>query len=148
MRFSKQDCKKIGNIIIAHGIAPTRSDHKAIPNASEKLGRAMLMAGYDGEPDDSTAILRAYRRLMRRKAPMDTYCPRVYDGQEYTLRDAALAARRRDYVAILETGAFNFTEAARIIGVSKRTGKVWRNGRTHTGKRTEPPCSEWTHRYD
>ena len=33
----------------------------------------------------------------------------------------------------------NFTQAARAVGVSKRTGKVWRNGRTRSNGRNEKP---------
>ncbi len=31
----------------------------------------------------------------------------------------------------------NFTQAAHAVGVSKRTGKVWRNGRTRSTGRNE-----------
>ena len=37
----------------------------------------------------------------------------------------------------------NFRQAARTLGVSKRTSKVWRNGRTHSSGRNEKPCTEW-----
>ncbi|WP_420885928.1 helix-turn-helix domain-containing protein, partial [Bifidobacterium pseudolongum] len=40
-------------------------------------------------------------------------------------------ARRARYVQLLEEG-LNFTQAAHAVGVSKRTGKVWRNGRTRS----------------
>lgn len=33
----------------------------------------------------------------------------------------------------------NFTQAAHAVGVSKRTGKVWRNGRTRSTGRNERP---------
>ena len=53
----------------------------------------------------------------------------VFEGVEYATRGEMCAARRRRYVEHLEAG-MNFTQAARAVGVSKRTGKVWRNGRT------------------
>lgn len=37
----------------------------------------------------------------------------------------------------------NFTQAARAVGVSKRTGKVWRNGRTRSNGRNEKPSVDW-----
>ena len=52
---------------------------------------------------------------------------RVYDGVEYPLRHEACKARHRAYVQALAEG-LNFTQAAHAVGVSKRTGKVWRNG--------------------
>ena len=53
----------------------------------------------------------------------------VFEGVEYATHGEMCAARRRRYVEHLEVG-MNFTQAARAVGVSKRTGKVWRNGRT------------------
>lgn len=49
-----------------------------------------------------------------------------------------LAARREHYLELV-AGGMNFTAAARCVGVSKRTGKVWRNGRARTTGRNEPP---------
>ena len=45
-------------------------------------------------------------------------------------------ARRERYLEHLKSG-MNFTQAAQAVGVSKRTGKVWRNGRTRSGGRDE-----------
>ena len=61
---------------------------------------------------------------------------RVYDGVEYPLRHDACKARHRAYVQALAEG-LNFTQAAHAVGVSKRTGKVWRNGRTRSSGRCE-----------
>ena len=61
---------------------------------------------------------------------------RVYDGVEYPLRHEACKARHRAYVQALAEG-LNFTQAAHAVGVSKRTGKVWRNGRTRSTGRCE-----------
>ena len=61
---------------------------------------------------------------------------RVYDGVEYPLRHEACKARHRAYVQALAEG-LNFTQAAHAVGVSKRTGKVWRNGRTRSSGRCE-----------
>lgn len=74
---------------------------------------------------------------------IDPKNPRIYKGVEYRTRNEACAARRRDYVALLKTGQYNYTEAAALVGVSKRTGKTWRNGRKHTDRADEPPCTEW-----
>ncbi|MDY5588341.1 MAG: IS30 family transposase [Arcanobacterium sp.] len=53
-------------------------------------------------------------------------------------------ARREHYVQLLNQG-LNFTQAARAVGVSKRTGKVWRNGRTRASGRNEKPSVDWYH---
>lgn len=66
----------------------------------------------------------------------------VYAGRTYASQREACAARRRDYFALLDTGLYNYTQAAAIVGVSKRTGKVWRNGRTRACGRNEDPCRE------
>ena len=52
---------------------------------------------------------------------------RVFQGVEYSSRREACQARHREYVRALADG-LNFTQAAHAVGVSKRTGKVWRNG--------------------
>ena len=36
-------------------------------------------------------------------------------------------ARRAEYVRLLDEEGMNFTQAAHAVGVSKRTGKAWRN---------------------
>lgn len=54
-----------------------------------------------------------------------------------------LVARRRHYVELVLAG-MGYVEAARSVGVSKRTGKLWRNGRTRSTDRNEAPCAEWT----
>lgn len=61
-----------------------------------------------------------------------------YNGVVYPSRRLALAARREHYVELI-AGGMNFTQAARAVGVSKRTGKVWRNGRTRSTGRNEAP---------
>ncbi|WP_241520241.1 IS30 family transposase [Bifidobacterium catulorum] len=37
----------------------------------------------------------------------------------------------------------NFTQAAHAVGVSKRTGKVWRHGRVRSDGRVVRPCVDW-----
>lgn len=65
-----------------------------------------------------------------------------FDGVVYErLRDMQ-AARRARYVQLLESG-MNFTQAALAVDVSKRTGKVWRNGRTRSSGRDERPLVDW-----
>lgn len=65
-----------------------------------------------------------------------------YDGVRYPSLRLAQAARREHYLALMATG-LNSTAAARMVGVSKRTGKVWRNGRTRTSGRNEAPAVDW-----
>lgn len=65
-----------------------------------------------------------------------------FEGVQYgRLRDMR-EARRARYVQLLEEG-LNFTQAAHAVGVSKRTGKVWRNGRTRSNGRNERPLVDW-----
>lgn len=66
-----------------------------------------------------------------------------YRGIDYESKGEMLAARRRHYVELVLSG-MDYTAAARAVGVSKRTGKVWRNGRTRSAGRNEAPCAEWT----
>ena len=47
-------------------------------------------------------------------------------------------ARRQKYLNYLEEGC-NSTQAAKLVGVSKRTAKVWRNGRRRSTGRNEAP---------
>ena len=63
-------------------------------------------------------------------------------GTKYgKLRDMQ-AARRTKYLDLVR-GGMNFTQAAHAVGVSKRTGKVWRNGRTRSTGRNERPLVDW-----
>ena len=65
-----------------------------------------------------------------------------FEGVVYErLRDMQ-AVRRARYVELLRAG-MNFTRAAHAVGVSKRTGKVWRNGRTRASGRNERPLVDW-----
>ena len=65
-----------------------------------------------------------------------------FDGTKYEkLRDMQ-AARRAKYLDLVR-GGMNFTQAAHAVGVSKRTGKVWRNGRTRSTGRNERPLVDW-----
>ena len=61
---------------------------------------------------------------------------RIFQGVEYPSRREACQAWHREYVRSLADG-LNFTQAAHAVGVSKRTGKVWRNGRTRSSGRCE-----------
>lgn len=63
-------------------------------------------------------------------------------GVEYASRSLMCAARRDHYVELLNQG-LNFTQAARAVGVSKRTGKVWHNGRRRVTGRNEKPSVDW-----
>ncbi len=62
----------------------------------------------------------------------------VRDGK---LRDMQEARRARS-VQLIEEG-LNFTQAARAVGVSKRTGTVWRTGRPRSSGRNERPLVDW-----
>ncbi len=66
-----------------------------------------------------------------------------YAGIAYERQGEMLVARRRHYVELVLAG-MGYVEAARSVGVSKRTGKLWRNGRTRSTGRNEAPCAEWT----
>ena len=61
-----------------------------------------------------------------------------YNGQCYPSRSLMCAARRGHYAALVR-GGMNFAQAARAVGVSKRTGRVWRHGRTRASGRNEKP---------
>ena len=65
-----------------------------------------------------------------------------YQGVTYPTVRQAQAARREHYLDLMKQG-MNSTQAARIVGVSKRTGKVWRNGRTRTCGRNESATIDW-----
>ncbi|MCI5826467.1 MAG: IS30 family transposase, partial [Arcanobacterium sp.] len=67
-----------------------------------------------------------------------------YQGVAYESRSQMCLARREHYIQLLNQG-LNFTQAARAVGVSKRTGKVWRNGRTRASGRNEKPSVDWYH---
>ena len=54
----------------------------------------------------------------------------TFNGVEYPTRKLMCEARRAEYVRLLDEEGMNFTQAAHAVGVSKRTGKAWRNGRT------------------
>ena len=51
-----------------------------------------------------------------------------FDGVVYDKLREMQEARRARYLGLV-SGGMNFTRAAEAVGVSKRTGKVWRNGR-------------------
>ena len=67
----------------------------------------------------------------------------TFNGVEYPTRKLMCAARREEYVRLLDEEGMNFTQAAHAVGVSKRTGKVWRNGRTRATGRNEKASMDW-----
>ena len=67
----------------------------------------------------------------------------TFNGVEYPTRKLMCAARREEYVRLLDEEGMNFTQAAHAAGVSKRTGKVWRNGRTRATGRNEKASIDW-----
>ena len=67
----------------------------------------------------------------------------TFNGVEYPTRKLMCAARREEYVRLLDEEGMNFTQAAHAVGVSKRTGKVWRNGRTRATGRNERTSMDW-----
>ena len=59
----------------------------------------------------------------------------AFNGVEYPTRKLTCEARRAEYARLLDEEGMNFTQAAHAVGVSKRNGKAWRNGRTRaTGR--------------
>ncbi len=66
----------------------------------------------------------------------------VYGNVRYQTRNEMCAARRAHYLRLVRSG-MNFTQAAKAVGVSKRTGKVWRNGRARATGRDEDPSVDW-----
>ncbi len=66
----------------------------------------------------------------------------VYNGISYPSKREMQAARRNHYLELVQSG-MNYTQAAKAVGVSKRTGKVWRNGRTRSTGRNEKPSIDW-----
>lgn len=69
-----------------------------------------------------------------------------YQGVVYPSRNVMCRARRDHYVELLNQG-LHFTQAARVVGVSKRTGKVRRHGRTRSTGRNENAVVDW-YRHD
>ena len=67
----------------------------------------------------------------------------VFNGTAYATRNEMCAARRVEYTRLLDEEGLNFTQAAHAVGVSKRTGKAWRNGRTRVTGRDEKPMVDW-----
>ncbi len=61
-----------------------------------------------------------------------------YNGESYPTRSLMCAARRRHYVELVR-GGMCFSQAAYAVGVSRRTARVWRNGRTRASGRNEKP---------
>lgn len=59
-----------------------------------------------------------------------------FDGVVYGKLREMQEARRTRYFELVSSG-MNFTQAAKAVGVSKRTGKVWRNGRGRSSGRDE-----------
>lgn len=61
----------------------------------------------------------------------------VFDGQSFERRKDMQETRRALYLELVSSGKMNFTQAAHAVGVSKRTSKVWRNGRGRSTGRCE-----------
>ena len=59
-----------------------------------------------------------------------------FDGVVYDKLRKMQEARRARCLGLV-SGGMNFTRAAEAVGVSKRTGKVWRNGRGRSSGRDE-----------
>lgn len=63
---------------------------------------------------------------------------RKFDGVVYDkLKEVLGGARKAKYLDLVSCGT-NFTRAAEAVGVSKRTGKAWRNGRGRSPRRPPP----------
>ena len=61
----------------------------------------------------------------------------TFDGVEDPARKPVCAARREEGVRLPDEEGMNFTRAAHAVGVSKRAGKVWCDGRTRATGRNE-----------
>ena len=68
-----------------------------------------------------------------------------FDGTVYGKPREMQEARRRKNLRPV-SGGTSFTQAAKSAGVSKRTGKVWGNGRTRSTGRDERALVDWHHR--
>ena len=67
----------------------------------------------------------------------------TFDGVEYPTRKPVCAARREEGVRLPDEEGMNFTQAVHAVGVSKRAGKVWRDGRTRATGRNEKASMDW-----
>lgn len=67
----------------------------------------------------------------------------TFDGVEYPTRKPVCAARREEGVRLPDEEGMNFTQAAHAVEVSKRTGRVWSNGRTRATGRNERASMDW-----
>ena len=67
----------------------------------------------------------------------------TFNGVEYPTRKLMCAVRREEGVRLPDEEGMNFTQAAHAVGVSKRTGKVWRNGRTRATGGDERASMDW-----
>lgn len=65
-----------------------------------------------------------------------------FDGVVYGRLKEMQEARRARYLELV-SGGMNFTRAAEAVGVSKRTGKAWRNGRGRSSGRNERALVDW-----
>ena len=65
-----------------------------------------------------------------------------FNGRLYGTRQEMREARRVEYVRLLDEEGMNFTQAARTVGVSKRTDKAWRNGRPRDRTARQPRFRE------
>lgn len=66
-----------------------------------------------------------------------------FDGIPRERKTDMQAARRARYLKLVSSD-MNFTQAARMVGVSKHTGRAWHNGRTKfTGKNEKPSVDRY-----
>lgn len=65
-----------------------------------------------------------------------------FDGVVYGKLREMQEARRTRYFELVSSG-MNFIQAAKAVGVSKRTGKVWRNGRGRSSGCDERALVDW-----
>ena len=65
-----------------------------------------------------------------------------FDGTKHGKPRDMQAARRTKHLDLVR-GGMNLAQAAHAVGVSKRTGKAWRNGRTRSTGRNERPLVDW-----
>lgn len=123
----------------------TRAFRAAIASAMaerDPLVREVLLASLESSVEDDDELAAIFNTMVdrhgvqvvaaRHPAPAPTG-DWQFNGHAYSSRNAMYAARRAEYRRLIEEDGFNSAQAARTVGVSKRTGTAWRHGWSHGG---------------
>ncbi|WP_435866747.1 helix-turn-helix domain-containing protein [Streptosporangium roseum] len=62
---------------------------------------------------------------------------KIREDRQQSQGRKALVREREEYFRLTDQG-FNNTQACRIVGINRRTGKQWRHGRRATGRTPRP----------